>query len=131
MISLDTSTGCDIAQVVGPWLPTMVARVQSHVGFVVDEVTLGQVFCFPCQFPFHRLLYTHHHLSSGAGTIGQIVADMPSGLTLTPCQEIIITIIIIIIMNNNSNCVYTSKYNYIISNIKLISKIIKAIRNKY
>jgi hypothetical protein len=46
----------------------------GHVGFVVDKVTLGQVLSeyigFPCQFSFHRLLYTHH-LTSGAGTIGQ------------------------------------------------------------
>jgi hypothetical protein len=41
----------------------------------------------PCQFSFHRLLYTHHHLSSGAGTIDQFVADVPSGLSLTPPQE--------------------------------------------
>jgi hypothetical protein len=44
------------------------------VGFVVDKVALGQVFSeylnFPCQFSFHRLLHAHHHLSSGAGTIG-------------------------------------------------------------
>jgi hypothetical protein len=55
------------------------------VGFVVDEVQLGQVFTeyfgFLCQFSFHRLL--HIHLSSGAGTIGQLVADVPSGLSLT------------------------------------------------
>jgi hypothetical protein len=41
----------------------------------MDKVALGQVFSeyfgFPCQFSFHRLLDTHH-LSSGAGTIGQI-----------------------------------------------------------
>jgi hypothetical protein len=52
------------------------------MGFVVDKVALWQVFCeyfgFPCQFTFHRLLHTH--LSSGAGTTGQIVADVPSGL---------------------------------------------------
>jgi hypothetical protein len=52
------------------------------VGFVVDKVALGQVFSeyfgFPCQFSFHRLLHTHRHLSSGAGTIGQILADVPS-----------------------------------------------------
>jgi hypothetical protein len=29
----------------------------------------------------------HHHLSSRAGTIGQTVADVPSGLSLTPPQE--------------------------------------------
>jgi hypothetical protein len=53
-------------------------------------VALGQVFSeyfgFLCQFPFHRLLHTHH-LSSGAGTIGQLVADVLSGLSLTPPLE--------------------------------------------
>jgi hypothetical protein len=62
------------------------------VGFVVDKVVLGQVFSeyfvFPCQFSFHRLLHIHHHhLSSGAGTIGQLAADVPSGLSLTTSQE--------------------------------------------
>jgi hypothetical protein len=60
------------------------------VGFVVDKVVLGQVFSeyfgFPCQFSFHRVLYTHH-LSSVAGAIFQLVADVPSGLSLTPSQE--------------------------------------------
>jgi hypothetical protein len=57
---------------------------------MVDELTLGHVLSeylgFPCQFSFYQLLHTH--LSSGAGTIGQIVADVPSGLSLTPPQEI-------------------------------------------
>jgi hypothetical protein len=52
-------------------------------------MALGQVFSeffdFPCQFAFYRLLHTH--LSSGAGTIGQKVADVPSGLSLNPPQE--------------------------------------------
>jgi hypothetical protein len=60
------------------------------VGFLVDKVALGQLFCeyfcSPCQFSFHRLLHIRH-LSSGAGTIGQLVADVPSGLSLTPPQE--------------------------------------------
>jgi hypothetical protein len=60
------------------------------MGFVVDKVALGQVFSeyfgFPCQFSFHRLLHIHH-LSFGAGTIGEIEADVPSGLSLTPPQE--------------------------------------------
>jgi hypothetical protein len=50
----------------------------GHVAFVVANVALGQVFCdisFPYQFSSHRLL------SSGVGTIGQIVADVPSGLS--------------------------------------------------
>jgi hypothetical protein len=62
----------------------------GHAGFVVDKVTLWQVFSeyfvFPWQFLFHQLLHTHH-LSSRAGTVGQIVADIPSGLSLTPPQE--------------------------------------------
>jgi hypothetical protein len=61
------------------------------VGFVVNKVALGQFFTeyfgFLCQFSLHRLLHTHHHPSSGAGTIGQIVADVPSGLSLTPPQK--------------------------------------------
>jgi hypothetical protein len=62
----------------------------GHVGFVMDKVALGHVFSedfgFPCQFSFHRLFYIHH-LSLGAGTIGQIVTDVPSRLSLTPPQE--------------------------------------------
>jgi hypothetical protein len=61
------------------------------VRFVVDKVALEQVFSecfgFPCQLSYHKLLHTHHHLSSGAGTIGQIVAAVPSGLSLTQPQE--------------------------------------------
>jgi hypothetical protein len=62
----------------------------NHVGFVVKKVALEQVFSqyfgFPCQFSFHRLLHTHR-LSSGAGTIGQLVADVLSGLSLTPPKQ--------------------------------------------
>jgi hypothetical protein len=61
----------------------------SHVRFVVDKMALGQVsseyFGFPCQFSFHQML--HSYLSSGAGTIGKLVADVPSGLSLTPPHE--------------------------------------------
>jgi hypothetical protein len=63
----------------------------GHVGFVVDKVALEEVFSeyfgFPCQFSFHPLLHIHYHLSSGAGTTGQLAADVPSGLSLTPTQE--------------------------------------------
>jgi hypothetical protein len=56
----------------------------NHVGFVVDKVALGHVFFdyfrVPYQFSFHRLL--HIHPSSGADTIDQLVADVPSGLNL-------------------------------------------------
>jgi hypothetical protein len=56
-------------------------------------MALGQVssksFGFPCHLSSHWLLHIHrhHHLSSGAGTIGQLVADVPSGLSLAPPQE--------------------------------------------
>jgi hypothetical protein len=54
----------------------------GHVGFVEDKAALEQGFSeyfgFPCQFSFYRLLHIHHHyLSSLAGTIGQLVADIP------------------------------------------------------
>jgi hypothetical protein len=64
------------------------------VGFVVNKVALVhavfEFFGFPCQFSFHRLLHTRHHLSSGAGirVIGQMVTDVPRGLSLTLPQEI-------------------------------------------
>jgi hypothetical protein len=60
------------------------------VGFVVDKVAVGQVsseyFGFPCH-SFHRLLHIHHHPSSGAGTVSQTVADVPSGLSHNPPEE--------------------------------------------
>jgi hypothetical protein len=40
--------------------------------------------CFPCQFSFHQKLHTHLNVSFGAGTIGQLVADVPSGFSLIP-----------------------------------------------
>jgi hypothetical protein len=62
----------------------------GHVGFVVDKVALGQIFSehfvFLSQFSFYRLFHVHH-LSPGAGTRGQLVADVPSGLSLTPPQK--------------------------------------------
>jgi hypothetical protein len=58
--------------------------------FVVDKVAVGQVFSeyfvFPCQFSFHQLLRTHN-LSSGAGIIGQLVADIRNGLSLILSHE--------------------------------------------
>jgi hypothetical protein len=62
---------------------------KGHMGFVVDKMAMGQVFSeyfgFPRQFSFPRLIHTHH-LSTGASTIGQLVADVPSGGSLTPTQ---------------------------------------------
>jgi hypothetical protein len=62
-----------------PWRRDFEPR-SSCVRFVVDNVALGKVFSkyfgFLRQFSFHRLLHTHH-LTSGAGTIDQLVADVP------------------------------------------------------
>jgi hypothetical protein len=56
----------------------------SHVGFVVDSVALGQVSLRVLRFPLPILIppTAPHSSSSGAGTIGQLVADVPSGLSL-------------------------------------------------
>jgi hypothetical protein len=73
----------------------------GHVGFVLDRAALRQIsseyFGFPCQFSFQRLLHIHE-LSSGAGTIGQLVADVPSGLSLTPLKEIKKKFIILLLL---------------------------------
>jgi hypothetical protein len=62
------------------------------VGFLADKGAPGQVFSesfgIPRKFSFIKMIHTHH-LSSGAGTIGQLLADVPSGLNLTPPQEIL------------------------------------------
>jgi hypothetical protein len=54
-------------------------------------VALGPVFSeyfgFPCQSSFHQLLHNHHHRSSGAGTNRPTVADVLSGISLTPPRE--------------------------------------------
>jgi hypothetical protein len=88
------SVGRAIAQVVIRRLPTATARVRVQVrscGICVEHngIVAGflRYFGFLWQFSFHRLLRLHHNLSSGAGSIGQLVADVPSGLSLTPPQE--------------------------------------------
>jgi hypothetical protein len=78
--------GCAIAQAISHRRPGIEPR-SNRMRFVVDKVALGQVFSeyfsFPCKFSFHRLLHTYNPLSV-AGTIGQLVADVPSGFSLTP-----------------------------------------------
>jgi hypothetical protein len=58
--------------------------------FEVDKVAAGKIssdyFGFSCN-SFHGLLHIQHHPSSWAGTIGQIVADVPSEHSLAPPQE--------------------------------------------
>jgi hypothetical protein len=62
----------------------------GHVVSVVDKVTLGQVpsdyFGFPAN-P-HSIECSKFNLSSGAGTIGQLMSDVPNGHSLTPPEEL-------------------------------------------
>jgi hypothetical protein len=57
---------------------------------MLDKVALGQVFFqyfgFHCQLS-HYLLHTLRHPSSGTGTFGQRVADVPSELNLIPPKQ--------------------------------------------
>jgi hypothetical protein len=87
--------GRAVAQAVSCRLPSAEAGFDPRpvdVGFVVDNVLFGQVFSeyfgFPCQFSSHRLLHTHY-LSSVVGTIGQIVAVVISGLSVTHPKELV------------------------------------------
>jgi hypothetical protein len=80
------TVGRAIAPVLSRRLPGF-NPTSGHVVFVVDKVVFSEYFGFPRHLSFHRLLHTHHHLSSGAGTVGQLVADVPSGRSLTPPSE--------------------------------------------
>jgi hypothetical protein len=89
-MSMYKEEDCAIAKAVSRWLPTLEAWVQSQVmsyGIYGGQNGTAASFGFPSQFPFHQLLHTRHHLSSGTGTVGQVVADVPSGLSLTQPQE--------------------------------------------
>jgi hypothetical protein len=83
-----------IAQAVSRWLSTAAARVRAQVNscvFFSGQSCTGtgflRYFGFPSKFSFHLLLHIHHYLSSGAGTIGQTVADVPGELCLNASQE--------------------------------------------
>jgi hypothetical protein len=84
-----------IPQAVSHRLPTAAALVLPQVrsrGICGGQVAVGQVFSeyfgFPRQFSFHRLLHIHH-LSSGAGTGGELAADVPSELFLRWGESIV------------------------------------------
>jgi hypothetical protein len=73
-----------IAQAVSFRLTTTAVRVRSQIrsrGIFYGQNALEQVyseyFGFPRQLSFHLLPHTYHYPSSGTGTIGQIVADVP------------------------------------------------------
>jgi hypothetical protein len=60
------------------------------MGFVVDKAALGQVFSqycgFPCH-PFRRMPHAYRHPSCAVGTVSQIAADVPNGLSLSPPRK--------------------------------------------
>jgi hypothetical protein len=78
-----------MAQVLSRCLPTAAARVRARVmscGIYGGQSGTGTGFLRVLVFPLPILIPpTAPHLpSSGAGTIGQLVADVPSGFSLTP-----------------------------------------------
>jgi hypothetical protein len=96
--STNIHIGRAIAQVASRRLPTASGGFEPrscHEGFVIDKVALKQVFCeyfgFRYQFSFHWLLHIHHHhLSPGAGRIGQLLADVRNRLSLTATPAFIL-----------------------------------------
>jgi hypothetical protein len=85
--------GSVIAQAVSRWLPIAAARVRSKVklcGISGGQSGSGAGFLRLLRFPLPVLIpltASHSSSISGAGTIGQLVADVPSGLSLTPNQK--------------------------------------------
>jgi hypothetical protein len=65
-VSFDRAIAQSIVTGFPPHWPVFDPR-SRHVGFLVNKVALGQILSeylgFPCQFSFHPLLPTHHHLS--------------------------------------------------------------------
>jgi hypothetical protein len=82
--------GCAIAQAVSCWLSTAATRVLSQVkscGICGGQSGVGVGFLRVLRFPLPILIpSTAPQSSSGAGTIGKIVAYVPNGLSLTPPQ---------------------------------------------
>jgi hypothetical protein len=87
--------GRAIAQAITCRLFTASAQVRdgvSYCGICGGQGGIGagffsKYFGFPCQFAYHRLIRIHHYLSSGADTIGQTVAAVPSGLMAVSPHE--------------------------------------------
>jgi hypothetical protein len=65
------ASGCAIAQAASRRLGF--DPRSGHVEFVVDKMELR----FPLPILIPPMLHTHHHLSSGADTVGQTVASVP------------------------------------------------------
>jgi hypothetical protein len=90
---VSTLQGRVITQAVSRRLPTAVAQVRTQVrscGICGGQSGAGAGFLRVLWFPLPILIPPTAPLSSiitGAGTIGQLVADVPSGPSLTPPQE--------------------------------------------
>jgi hypothetical protein len=93
-MNLVPGQGLPVAKEDDRWLPTVAARVRTRIrpnGICGGQGGIWALFseyiCFSYQ-SFHWLLHINHHPSSSeAGTIGQIVADVPSGHSLTSREE--------------------------------------------
>jgi hypothetical protein len=85
--------GRAIGQAVTCRLPTAAARVRTQVmssGICGEQSGTEVGFLGLLRFPLSILILStapHSSSSSAAGTIGQLVADVPSGLSLAPPKE--------------------------------------------
>jgi hypothetical protein len=79
--------GRAIAHTVSRRLPTAVRVWAQLTSCGIYGRQSGICAGFPCKFLFHRLLQIHHHLLSRAGSIGQLVAHVPSVLSFSPSKE--------------------------------------------
>jgi hypothetical protein len=79
-----------MAKAVTRWLSTSEARIRNLVrSYVIcgGQSGTGVGFLRVLPFPLSILIPSTAPHSSGAGTIDQLVADVPSGLSLTAPQE--------------------------------------------
>jgi hypothetical protein len=80
------------AQAVGRRFPTAAARVRAQAtscGICCGQSGAVEGFLRVLRFPLPILFpLTAPTLSSGSGTIGQLLADVPSGLNLTPTKKL-------------------------------------------
>jgi hypothetical protein len=94
LLSFLRNKGHTIVQDVVAGFPPRKARVRAHVwsyeicgGQNDTGVGFSECFGFLCQ-SFYRIFLMHHHPSSRADTLGQMVVDVRNGLCITPLQEI-------------------------------------------
>jgi hypothetical protein len=80
---LTFSQGCTVAQAVSRWLPTAAARVRARVR-LSGQSGAGAGFLRVLWFPLPIFIPPNSPSSQspGAGTIGQLMADVPSGPSL-------------------------------------------------